>query len=264
VLTEVGYHIIKVKDKKQLEPYDSLRADIYKFIERRNMRTQIAQNRMKAIAEAKGVSTEQVMDERADSISVIDQDMKYLIKEYHDGLLLYEASNREVWEKAAKDEAGLNKFFKKNKKKYAWDEPRFKGIAYHTKDIADVAAVKKAVKGKKFDEWAQVLRSTFNNDSVLRIRVEKGIFKKGDNALVDKMEFGVADAKVKAVKNFPNDAVYGKMLKAPEEMGDVKALVTADYQESMEKDWIKKLCAKYPVDVKCDLIDKLNITPTKE
>ena len=177
VLTEVGYHIIKMKDKKQLEPYDSLRDDIYKFIERRNLRTQIAQNRLKAIAEAKGVSTEQVMDERADSISSIDPDMKYLIKEYHDGLLLYEASNREVWEKAAKDEAGLNKFFKKNKKKYAWEEPRFKGIAYHTKDIADVAAVKKAVKGKKFDEWAKVLRSTFNNDSVLRIRVEKGIFK---------------------------------------------------------------------------------------
>jgi peptidyl-prolyl cis-trans isomerase SurA len=263
VLTEVGYHIIKMKDKKQLEPYDSLRDDIYKFIERRNLRTQIAQNRLKAIAEAKGVSTEQVMDERADSISAIDPDMKYLIKEYHDGLLLYEASNREVWEKAAKDEAGLNKFFKKNKKKYAWEEPRFKGIAYHTKDIADVAAVKKAVKGKKFDEWAKVLRSTFNNDSVLRIRVEKGIFKKGDNALVDKMEFGVADAKVKPVKNFPNDAVYGKMLKAPEEMGDVKALVTADYQESMEKDWIKKLRAKYPVEVKWEMIDKLNITPNE-
>ena len=263
VLTEVGYHIIKMKDKKQLEPYDSLRDDIYKFIERRNLRTQIAQNRLKAIAEAKGVSTEQVMDERADSISAIDQDMKYLIKEYHDGLLLYEASNREVWEKAAKDEAGLNKFFKKNKKKYKWDEPRFKGIAYHTKDIADVAAVKKAVKGKKFDEWAKVLRSTFNNDSVLRIRVEKGIFKKGDNALVDKMEFGVADAKVKPVKNFPKDAVYGKMLKAPEEMGDVKALVTADYQESMEKDWIKKLRAKYPVEVKWEMIDKLNITPNE-
>ena len=74
------------------------------------------------------------------------------------------------------------------------------------------------------------------------------------------MEFGVADAKVKPVKNFPNDAVYGKMLKAPEEMGDVKALVTADYQESMEKDWIKKLRAKYPVEVKWELIDKLNIT----
>lgn len=263
VLSEVGYHIIKMKDRKQLEPYDSLREDIMKFIENRSLRKQIAKNRLKSIAESKGETEEQVMDARADSIAAIDQDMKYLIQEYHDGLLLYEASSREVWDKAAKDEKGLNKFFKKNKKSYAWDEPRFKGIAYHTKDAADVEAVKKAVKGKKFGEWAQILRTTFNNDSVLRIRVEKGIFKRGDNGLVDKMEFGVADAKVKTVKGFPNDGVYGKMLKAPEEMGDVRALVVADYQEQLEEQWVEQLRAKYPVEVKWDIIDKLTITPNE-
>ena len=234
-----------------------------KFIEKRDLRRQIARIRLKAIAEQKNETEQQVMDARADSISAIDQDMKYLIQEYHDGLLLYEVSNHEVWEKAASDEKGLGKFFKKNKKKYAWDEPRFKGIAYHTKDIADVEAVKKSVKGKKFDEWASVLRTTFNNDSVLRIRVEKGIFKKGDNGLVDKMQFGVADAKVKTMKNFPHDAVYGKMLSAPEEMSDVKALVVADYQELMEKEWVKSLREKYPVDVRWDIIDKLTITPNE-
>ncbi|MBR4276696.1 MAG: peptidylprolyl isomerase [Prevotella sp.] len=263
VLSEAGYHIIKMKDRKQLESYDELRDDIMKFIEKRDLRRQIAQNRLKAIAEQKNETEQQVMDARADSISAIDQDMKYLIQEYHDGLLLYEVSNHEVWEKAASDEKGLGKFFKKNKKKYAWDEPRFKGIAYHTKDIADVEAVKKSVKGKKFDEWASVLRTTFNNDSVLRIRVEKGIFKKGDNGLVDKMQFGVADAKVKTMKNFPHDAVYGKMLSAPEEMSDVKALVVADYQELMEKEWVKSLREKYPVDVRWDIIDKLTITPNE-
>lgn len=257
VLSEVGYHIIKMKDRKQLDPYDSLRTDIMNFIERRNLRQQIAQNRLKSIAEQRNETEQKVMDERADSISAIDQDMKYLLQEYHDGLLLYEASNRAVWEKAANDEAGLQKFFKKNKKKYAWDEPRFKGISYHTKDVADIKAVQKAVKGKKFDEWAQILRTTFNNDSVLRIRVNKGIFKKGDNALVDKMEFGVADAKVKEIKGFPNSAVFGKLLNAPEEMSDVKALVVADYQEEMEKEWIKSLRAKYPVEVDWDMIDKI-------
>lgn len=257
VLSEVGYHIIRVKDKKQLDPYDSLRADIMKFIERRSLRQQIAQNRLKDIAKQKNETEQQVMDARADSISAIDENMKYLIQEYHDGLLLYEASNRTVWEKAANDEAGLKKFFKKNRKKYSWDEPRFKGIAYHTKDAADIKAVQKAVKGKKFDEWAQILRTTFNNDSVLRIRVNKGIFKKGDNALVDKMEFGVADAKVKEIKNFPHTAVFGKLLKTPEEMSDVKALVVADYQEAMEKDWVKDLRAKYPVTINWDVIDKI-------
>mgnify|MGYP002622547171 FL=1 len=247
VLTEVGYHIIKMKARKQLEPYEEVKDDIYQFIEKRNIREAIARNRVKGLAEATGKSEQQVMDERADSISAISQDMKYLIQEYHDGLLLYEISNREVWEKASKDEAGLQSFYKKNKKKYTWDEPRFKGIAYNTRDEKDVAAVKKSLKGKPFNEWAEILRTTFNNDSVLRIRAEKGIFKKGDNGLVDKEQFKVGDAQVKEIKDFPHTATYGKMLKAPEEMDDVRNLVVGDYQDYMEKEWVAQLKKRYPV-----------------
>lgn len=246
VLSEVGYHIIKLSGRKQLEPYDSLRNDIYNFIEKRHIREAMAQNRLKDIAATTGMTEEKVMDNRADSISAIDRDTKYLIQEYHDGLLLFEASNREVWEKASKDEEGLRKFFKKNRKKYTWDEPRFKGIAYYTRDNADIEAVKKSIKGKKFSDWAQILRTTFNNDSTLRIRVEKGIFKKGDNGIVDHDVFGITDAKIKEVKDFPNTATFGKILKTPEEMEDVKALVIGDYQQAMEEEWLKVLEKKYP------------------
>lgn len=38
------------------------------------------------------------------------------MNEYRDGMLLFEISNREVWEKASKDTEGLQKFFKKNRK----------------------------------------------------------------------------------------------------------------------------------------------------
>ncbi len=247
VLTEVGYHVIKMKARKQLEPYEEVKNDIYRFIEQRNIRESIARNRVKAMAEGSGKTEQQVMDERADSVSAISQDMKYLIKEYHDGLLLYEISNREVWEKASKDEAGLQSFYKKNKKKYKWDEPRFKGIAYHTRDAKDIEAVKKSLKKVPFSKWAEVLRTTFNNDSVLRIRAEKGIFKKGDNGLVDKEQFKVDDAKIKEIKDFPNTSTYGKMLKAPEEMDDVRNLVVGDYQDFMEKAWIEQLKKRYPV-----------------
>jgi peptidyl-prolyl cis-trans isomerase SurA len=254
VLTEVGYHIIKLTGRKSLDPYDSLRSNIMTFIEKRKLRKKFAEDRLKSIAETKQISTEQVMDMRSDSISAIDQNMKYLIKEYHDGLLLYEISNREVWEKAAKDEAGLEKFYKKNKKKYTWDEPRFKGMAYYTKAEEDVEAVKKCVKGKPFSEWAELLRTTFNSDSVLRIRVEKGIFKKGDNGIVDRNEFGVSDAVVKEKKGFPYYSSFGTMLKAPEGMADVRALVVADYQDAMEKEWVETLKKRYPIVVNKDIL----------
>ena len=197
------------------------------------------------------------MNQRADSLAAIDQDTKYLFQEYHDGLLLYEISNREVWDKASKDEEGLKAFFKKNKKKYKWDSPRFKGIAYYAKDNKDIAAVKKSLKGVSFDKWAEVLRSTFNSDSVLKIRVEKGLFKKGDNVLVDKYEFDV-DTIPAEKKDYPYCATYGKMLKAPKEMSDVRSQVTSDYQDAMEKKWLQGLRKKFPVVVNKDVVATVN------
>jgi peptidyl-prolyl cis-trans isomerase SurA len=254
VQTEVGFHIIKLNERKSLAPYDSLRNTIMAYIEKRNIRKALAQNRLKNIAQQRNTTEEAVMDMRSDSISAIDQNMKYLIKEYHDGLLLYEISNREVWEKAAKDEKGLEAFWKKNKKKYTWEEPRFKGIAYYTRNAEDIEAVKNCVMGHDFSEWAPLLRNTFNNDSVLRIRVEKGIFKKGTNGIVDREIFGNSEAKVKEKKDFPYTATYGKVLNAPEEMGDVKALVVADYQEIMEKSWIEELKKRYPITVNKEVL----------
>ena len=64
------------------------------------------------------ITAEQVVDRKAAEMEAADSDLKNLVREYHDGLLLYEISNRTVWEKAAKDEAGQEAFFKKNKKKY--------------------------------------------------------------------------------------------------------------------------------------------------
>ena len=114
-------------------------------------------------------------------------------------------------------------------------------------DEADIKAVQKSIKGKPFVEWAEILRNTFNKDSVIRIRVEKGIFKRGDNALVDKMVFH-KDTVVQTNKDYPYDATFGKILKKmPEDYTDVKSLVIADYQDALEKEWVAALRKKHAV-----------------
>lgn len=253
-----GYHIILMKDRKQLEPFDSLKNDIFAFLERRGGREHVADQAIKEMAQEQGISTAQLLEKRAAEMSAKDMDLKYLIQEYHDGLLLYEISNQTVWDKAAKDELGLANYFQKNKKKYGWDEPRYKGIAYHVKDKADVKAVKKSVKGLPFSQWADQLRKTFNNDSIIRIRVEKGIFKKGDNAVIDKMVFK-KDTTVTSLQDYPIDAVFGKLLKkGPEEYQDVRALVVADYQEELEKAWVEDLRKRYSVVVNKEVLQTVN------
>jgi peptidyl-prolyl cis-trans isomerase SurA len=255
-----GWHIVLVKERKQLEPFDFHRENILKFLEQRGARNSITERKLGEMVKASNnVKTRDMfIEDRADSLSMVDPEIRYLIKEYHDGLLLYEISNRTIWDKAAKDETSLAMYFKKNKKKYQWDEPRFKGMAYHVKQQSDVKAVVNCVKKLKFDEWNEALRITFNGDSVIRIRAEKGLFKKGDNALIDRECFKVADAKVDSVKGYPIDAVYGKMLKKPEDYTDVRGLVTADLQDEMERFWVADLRKKYPFTVNEDVLKTVN------
>lgn len=246
-LSPFGYHIVKLMDKQNFFPYDTLRADIRRFIDQRGLRDHIVSQKLDSLAKAAQPATtvQSLLDKRADEMAAKDSALRNLIREYHDGLLLYEISNRLVWDKAAKDEAGLAAFFKKNRKRYAWTEPRFKGIAYNCKNAADVEAVKRSIKKVDFDDWAETLRKQFN-DSTLRIKVVKGIFKKGDNALVDREIFQV-DTTYTAPKGYEHTAVFGKKLKAPKTYDDVRELVVADYQEYLEKQWIANLRKQYPV-----------------
>lgn len=258
-LSPAGYHIVLLKDKGNFFPYDSLRTSILRFIEQRGIREQIISQKIETLAKAAGsnVTAEEVLAKKRAEMVAKDPNLKYLIQEYHDGLLLFEISSKEVWAKAQSDERGQADYFKKNKKKYKWEQPRFKGIAYYTKDKKDVKAVRKAVKHLSFDQWTEKLRSTFNNDSILRIKVEKGIFKAGDNSLVDRNVFG-KKVPLKLEKDYPYAGTYGKKLKAPKDYRDVKAQVVADYQDELEKQWVERLRKQYAVTVNRGVLATVN------
>lgn len=258
-LSPIGYHIILMKERKQLEPFDSLKNDLLTVLERREMREDIVNNKLRQMVKASNgtLTQDQILEKRSDSLAATDPEMKYLFQEYHDGLLLYEISSREVWEKATKNEAALKAWFDAHRKDYTWSQPRYKGIAYHVKDKKDVKAVKNCVKRLPFDQWAEALRTTFNPDSVIRIRVEKGLFKPGDNATVDRMVFKVP-AEVKPQQDYPIDAVYGKKLKKPSDYTDVRAQVVEDYQNDLERRWVASLRKRYPVVIHEEVLKTVN------
>ena len=262
VLTPEGYHIILVKERKQLEPFEELKDMIVRSFEQQGLRDAIADMKVQQRIEQSGgtLTGQQVMQARADSLAAVDSEMKYLIQEYHDGLLLYEISNREVWERAEKDETGLRAWFDAHKKDYAWQEPHYKGIAYHVKTKADVKAVKRSIKKVPFEQWAEVLRTTFNADSVIRVRVEKGIFKAGDNGTIDRLVFKLKQTTFDAENaDYPIEAVYGKKQKKyPDDYTDVRGQVVADYQQMLELEWVKSLRQRYPVQINQEILKTVN------
>ena len=175
-------------------------------------------------------------------------EFRFLMQEYHDGILLFEVSNREVWDKASKDTEGLAKYFNGHKADYSWEKPHFKGRIILCKDKETFKAAKSIVQKSAADSIDKYLRTRLN-DSIQYVKIEKGLFVQGENKAVDKFEFKTKD-NFEPGKDYPYVFVTGKMLKkAPEDYTDVRGLVTADYQEYLEKEWIKALRNKYPVTV---------------
>ena len=183
-------------------------------------------------------------------------DFRNLMNEYRDGMLLFEVSNREVWEKASQDTKGLQKFFKKNKKNYKWDKPHYKGFLIQCSDDTTATAVKKRLKKLDADSVIVVLNREFNTDSLTRVKVERGLFVEGENAWIDYLVFKGAAAK--ADEKLPVAFVSGKLLKKPEAYTDVRGQVTADYQNYLEKVWVENLNKKYPVEINEDVLKTVN------
>lgn len=180
-------------------------------------------------------------------------DFRFLMNEYHDGILLFEVSNNEVWEKASKDTQGLEKYFIAHKEVYTWKEPHYKGRVIWCKDKATLKAAKSIVSKSSIDSIDKYLKTRLN-DSIQYVKIEKGLYVKGENKVIDKEIFKTSD-KLTPSTDYPYEFVVGKLLKnTPEDYTDVRGLVTADYQDYLEKEWIKALRAKYPVVVNKEVL----------
>lgn len=193
--------------------------------------------------------------DHARSRLVVEQpDYRNLVNEYRDGILLFEISNRNVWDRSTRDVEGLENFFRENRGNYKWDAPRYKGyVVFATNDsIAGVA--KKFLADNKIDRDSLVktLRANFGRT----VKVERVVAAKGDNAIVDNIAFG--GEKPAAPGNWKAWFGYqGKTIAAPEEAADVRGAVSADYQQLLERRWVDGLHKKYPVKLNKKAIKKL-------
>ena len=259
-LMPYGYDVIKLLEKKDLEPYEELHDMILKYLEGQNIENRIAQQVLDSlVSQSDGQKTVgQILDEKTEEFCAKDNDLKYLVQEYHDGLLLFEECNSKVWEPAAKDTLALMNYFKQHKKQYAWEEPHYSGMVYYCKNAADVKAVQKIVKKLPKDKWMTAIRETFNKDSVM-VRVDRRVFKKGDNANVDKLAFKVKDAELKPNKGFPYMGVFGDVLKkGPAEWTDVSNQVVNDYQRLKEDEFVAELRKRYSFEVDKAVLSTVN------
>ena len=252
VKSTVGWHIIYMTDRHPFESFEYHHDNIIKFLEQRGVKEASANAYLDSVANERKITRVELVDELHKQMMEKDADVKNLSQEYYDGTMMYEVTKKDVWDKAQQDAQGQEAYFKAHKQDYAWDAPRFIGIVIHTKDAATMAKVKKLLKGVAEDDLAKTAVS-LNNDSVKVVRVERGIFKQGDNANVDKLVFG-QKTELKPMSGYPETDVWGTKVKAPRSAKDVKGHVVTDYQNEQEKLWVEGLRKKFAVEVYDDVV----------
>jgi peptidyl-prolyl cis-trans isomerase SurA len=184
-----------------------------------------------------------------------NEEFRNLVQEYRDGIILFEVKNREIWDKASNDTLGLEQFFIANKQKYKWNQPRFKGYVVLTKDADTQKQMQKEIRKMKPEEAAAYLLNNYKVGEVSYVKIEKGLFAKGDNKYVDAKIFG------QAAPDFPegyNDYfLIGKKINNPESADDVRGQIITEYQDYLEQIWTERLNAKYPVSINQDALKGL-------
>ena len=249
--TRFGWHFVKLYEKRGIQPLDSVRNQLLMQV-KRDVRYQEADKSFIKKTRAEYNLPAEMSDEEVKAYADAHLEEKYadlrnLVREYHDGILLFDVSLREVWDKANKDTEGLAAYFKAHKKAYTWDEPRYKGYMIYAKSEAAAKAAKQIIKSANADSIMSYIDQRINVDSVQYVKVEQGLWTAGKNAAVDKYGFKNKTAEYTASEEFPVVVPVGKVLKAPQEYTDVRSQVTTDYQDYLEEQWIATLREKYPV-----------------
>jgi peptidyl-prolyl cis-trans isomerase SurA len=169
-------------------------------------------------------------------------EFRSLVQEYHDGLLLFAVSEKNIWQRASADTLGLMSFYETNKQKYMWGE-RYRGVIVACADpeIADDVE-------DKLDQGIPVaeLYDMFDADENL-ISIEEGTWSRGENKIIDFYVWnGVKPDDWKAESGFVKGELIGS---EPKLLDESRGFHISDYQQFLENKWLGELKHKYTVKV---------------
>jgi len=186
-------------------------------------------------------------------------EFRYIYQEYHDGILLFDIMDQNVWSMALTDTTGLESFYKEHRKSYMWEE-RYEAFIVSCSQDADLAGVRKAYKKiakGKLDQDALNARYC-SNDSVPCITLTRHLVERGENEMIDSRN-GVSGPGPVIENEELSTFVIIKGIRSPEpkKLDEARGQITSDYQEYLEADWLKSLKEKYPVSINYDLLKQI-------
>jgi peptidyl-prolyl cis-trans isomerase SurA len=180
-------------------------------------------------------------------------EFRNLVREYREGILLFDLTDQKVWSKAVKDTSGLKKYYEEHKNNYQWDE-RADVTNYKCVNASYAKEVRKMLAAKKSDK--EILE-TINKTSQLNLSIENIFYLKNEKPIIN---MNWKEGIVAADYDDPNEKkvvviVVNKILaKSPKTLPECRGMVTADYQNYLESEWLNYLKGKYKVTINDDVL----------
>lgn len=179
-------------------------------------------------------------------------EFKDLLKEYHDGLLVYALTDMNVWSKAEIDTTGLRIYYEQNKNNYLSDI-RLDASIYTIFNSARVEKVRSMIlKGISEEE----ILKNYNSDTTKVVTIEHRMYLRGESPVID-----LIDWKEGLSRNVDTDGtttfvfVNKVVPPMPKALKDIRGMIVADYQNYLEKSWMSGLRKKYTCSINKDVFE---------
>ncbi len=176
-------------------------------------------------------------------------EFRYLMNEFHDGILLFEISGKRVWNRVNNDSAGLMNYYREYSSSHLTPEG-IKAKIYTIREAGKQDVLFSAYKkySAKQDPDQQ-LRKKFNKKGRENLYITDSTWYYGSDSEIDKVT-RTAGLHSFTWKGYPSIIVIKERIEpVPLPYNEVQEEVVAAYQEKLEKDWIKQLKEKYTVKV---------------
>ena len=187
-----------------------------------------------------------ILKYREDNLELENKDFANILKEYRDGLLLFDLMEKEVWNKASKDTTGLEAYYLKHKSKYQWND-RVDVIIGST---AYKPVSKKLHSMMKKGASEEEMVTVFNSETEKNVIFTKGIFDLNDSKLPSDLTLKKGIDKIyKHNDAFHVIDVIDILPAGDKTLEEAKGNVINDYQTQIESDWIKSLYDRFDINV---------------
>jgi len=233
--------------------------DVAKFIEKtqRPMREKNIEGMVQKKFDA--LITSKIMDYEKSQLERKHPEYKSLLKEYRDGILLFEITDQKVWSKGVKDTVGLKSFYESHKSEYMWSNRTDAKIFSSSKEKVVKEAFKMYNMGSiKTDSIINLL----NKDSQLNLKYEEGVLTDSEHEFLKSANWKEG---INAIQKIGDKHVFivvnEKLPSGPKKLNEAKGLITAAYQDSLEKEWISQLREKYKVTINTDVLYTISKKP---